>query len=113
MMTYAELRNALAEAKTDVRKQIAAVLVQADRPMLAREIGAIVGCSAGTVVNMIAADEGWASGDHIGVYVRKLGGENSTIYRGKFNKPEVFVSTEDPTRTMVVNHTYRTYYIKK
>lgn len=113
MMTYAELRNALAEAKTDVRKQIAAVLVQADRPMFANEIGAIVGCSAGTVSNLIANDEGNNYGDHIPAYLSDLGAKIPVVMRGSYNKPEVFVSAEDPTRTMVVNHTYRTYYIKK
>lgn len=113
MMTYAELKKALEEKKTDIRKQIAAVLMQADRPMMAREIGAIVGCSAGTVANMIAIDAEQRYGDHIPVFLSELGAVKPEVRRDQVNLPEVFVSTTDPTRTMVVNHTYKTYYIKK
>lgn len=113
MMTYAGIKKAIEEAKIDVRKQIATILVQADRPMMASEIGEIVGCSACTVAGIISSDDERNIGNHIPAYLRELGVTAPKVFRASCIKTETFVSAKNPTRTMTVKHIHLTYYIKK
>lgn len=115
MIDYEEAKHNFKEAKAYVRKQIAEVLAQADEPMTAAEIGALIGVSKGSVA-MLINNDAWQSEFSEGTipyFLKALSVRRPEIFYKSRVIQETVVSTKDPSKCYTINHEYKTYYIEK
>lgn len=107
MLNYNELRAALDEAKDKANREIAAIIVQADKPLTAREIAMALGAtkdgitdiSSQSVSNLIAHSQ-------VRCYARNLGYE---IRKEKVEEAKQYVNPENPADVIWVTRHHNVY----
>ena len=110
MLKYNELRAALDEAKNEANHEIAAVIVQADTPLSARDIAKLLsdgdtsrGISAGSVAQMISVSDAKYFARQLGYDIRKDETETTTHY----------VNPDDPNDCVDIKRKHTTYFASK
>lgn len=111
MLNYNELRIALQEAKETANREIAAIIVQADKPLTAREIAmalgdakdGITGISSQSVANLIAHGEVRHCAAVIGYEIDKKEVEETKLY----------VNPDDPTDCLSITRHHNVYIPRK
>lgn len=110
MLNYNELRAALCEAKNEANREIAAIIVQADTPLSAREIALLLsdgdtanGISAGSVAQMISVSDAK-------YFARQLGYDIGT---SKVETTTHYVNPDDPNDCVDIKRKHMAYIARK
>lgn len=110
MLNYNELRAAFEEAKDKAKREIAAVIVQTDTPLSAREIANLLsdgdtsrGISASSVAQMISASDAK-------YFVRQLGYDIGT---SEVETTTHYVNPDDPNDCVDIKRKHMAYIARK
>lgn len=111
MLNYNELRAALSEAKETANREIAAIIVQSDKALTAREIAmalgntkdGVTGISSQSVANLIAHSE-------VQCYAALLGYD---IEKKEVKETKQYVNLEDPTDGLSITRRHNVYIPRK